>query len=247
MSETWRVIELRDLDPYDLYPMLEVMISAVGRGASPNTLFIVKATEYVVVGKKANIAKKVKIDYCKKHNIPIVRGFMTHGSSALFGRVMSYYLLLKGRTDVDILKKAVLDALRELGLSVVHPSGANNLLFGKKKLGAIGSYYFKGTTLLSLILFMEPSVDLAEKTLISPHDMRIYTTTVNEALGREASIDEISNSVRQGLQRILGVEFEDGSLSAEEEELREKLKEKYTSESWIKTGRWSPVKDYGLR
>lgn len=242
MREAWRFIELRDLDPYDYYSSMEAMISTIGKGTSPNTLFIVKLKEHVTLGKGTSIAKRVKFDYCKEQGIPVVRGLMPHNSSALFGCLMLYHLLLKDDgVDLNILRNAVLEAL---DLSVVQPTNSNNLIFDNKKLGIISNYDFKGTILLTVCLFMEPSIDLAERTLISPHDMRSYTTTVNEALGSEASIDEISSSVRQGLQRVLDVKFEDGSLTTEEEALKRRLAEKYKSESWLKYGKWSPVKEY---
>jgi lipoate-protein ligase A len=72
--------------------------------------------------------------------------------------------------------------------------------------------------------------------------LRKAITSVEEQAGTGVGEERLCQAIRTGFERILGVRFREGSLTPEEEDLREELMtNKYGSESWNRKGgreRW---------
>ncbi len=253
MSEVWRLIDLGELDPYEYYPTLESIISSIGRGISFNTMTFVQMQDHVTIGTKTDRTKRVKLEYCKDKNIPVIRSTHRHSSSGFHdpGTLQCSLFLNKEVPFItgeelthEFLIKYVLIALKSLGFQVTYPAKSTNLICSKKKIGTTGTMNLRKVLWLGLNIFIVSSVEKAEKTIVSRRDMRATCTTLSTERGKKVSVDEVRDAIMQSFGQIPNLRLEQRSLSHEEEVLREKLREKYTSESWIKYGKWSPVKDY---
>lgn len=247
----WRLIELRELDLHEHYSTVESIISSVGRGDSPTTLIFNQMYDHVTIGKEADRTKKVKTEYCKEKNIPVIRAIYSHTSSLFHNQGTLQCLLVLNKeipfiineNPREVLIKYASMALKRLGFPVTHPK-KTNLIYNEKKIAITGVFTFRRVLFLSVNVFIVSSVEQAEKTIFSPRDMRATCTTLSRERGEQVSADEVQNAILQSFDQIPNLKIESGNLTDKEEALRDKLREKYTSEQWIKTGRWSPVKDY---
>lgn len=62
-------------------------------------------------------------------------------------------------------------------------------------------------------------------------------TTVGEQAGEAIGEERLCGALREGFERVLGVRFEEGTLTPEEEALKtELMAKKYTSDSWNREG-----------
>ncbi len=252
MAETFRYVFMDDLEPFRFQSIKEALVKLIGEGISPNTLILSNPDPYVSIGQKGNIDKLVNVEYCEENNIPIVRSFSPHDSSIFYSSMLrcSFYInsessFMTGGAIISLMNRAVVETLEQLGVEVDYPVGTNNVLVAGKKIAFANWFTFPKTVWFAFNIILVSSYDEAEKAINSPKDMRIHTTSIESELGRQVSFDEMKDVLTDTFQQILDVDFEEGSLTAEEEALSDKLEVKNRSESWLKTGRWSPVKDYG--
>jgi lipoate-protein ligase A len=62
-------------------------------------------------------------------------------------------------------------------------------------------------------------------------------TTIEREIGRKPAIEEVREAIIAGLEDTLGIEFYEGELTAEELELAAGLRQKYSSEEWLRRPR----------
>lgn len=251
---SWRFIELRDWDPHRFQPLPEAVSTSVGEGFPPNTLLFTQlAGEYVGIGKNASIKQVVDLDFCKANRIPVIRTVSPHRTSGFVdSNTIRTLLVVKKDTppfsDMDkaeqLFYEAAVASLKSLGLKAEHIPKTNNVVVKGKKVSICNLYVRGNIILFRWSIALDFNYDRAEKAIYSSKDMREWVTTVKKELGREVSVDELKGAIKQGFQQTLGIEFEEGELSSEELNKIEGLLPKYTSETWLKYGKWSPVKDY---
>ncbi len=255
----WRILSLMDIDPYRFQSVREAVLFSVKSGISPSTVTLLKnSIEYVSIGGKANIAETVNLDYCMDMGIPVSRSIIPHSSSAFNSNDIKCNAILneesvnalKTRDSLkNIFSEVALNMMGALGLQVENPVGTNNLNVAGKKVGTFAVYSIGKTsriTIVSISFIIDFNVDLAEKALISKRNMRETMTTITNVSGRTPSFNEVKNAVMETYVETLGIVFEEAVLTPAELLISEELLEgKYRSDSWIKTGRWSPVRDYG--
>jgi len=82
------------------------------------------------------------------------------------------------------------------------------------------------------ILLQQGSIRLAP-----PDGQPSGATSLEEALGRRVSRPEIASALVEGFSRAWGVSFRRGRLTAEEEQLAQRLeRERYANPAWTTTG-----------
>jgi lipoate-protein ligase A len=82
------------------------------------------------------------------------------------------------------------------------------------------------------ILLQQGSIRLA-----SPGGQPSAAISLEEALGRRVSRREMASALVEGFERTWGVQFRRGRLTAEEEQLAQRLeREKYGNAAWTTTG-----------
>jgi len=243
----WRFVELRDLEPYLFHCMREALADSVGGGFSPNTLLFTQlAGAHVSIGRMANISQMVHLDFCKNNGILVTRSFSPIRTSAFIDSNSIRCLAVANRDTMasQLFYEAAVASLRGLGLQAEHIPKTNDIVVKGRKVSICSVHPHGNSILFPWSIALDFNHGRAEQAISSPKDMREWVTTVKAELGREVSVDELKSSVKQGFQQALGIEFEEGELSPEELSNIEGLLPKYTSEEWLKYGKWSPVKDY---
>ncbi|MBA7615030.1 hypothetical protein ES703_22306 [subsurface metagenome] len=222
-----------------------------------NTLaFCQLADRAVVMGARAIELERVHSDYCKANGIPVIRSVLPHGETGYSDsgefRVCaainntSGYAISSTNMGRRYLSKVIIAALNFLNINADW-EGCNIFVSGKK-IGAVTAYQFSDVILLKSHVFLDWDIDTAEKAIISPkHDMRERIRTLKQ-LGKDVSFDELKDAVKQAFQQVFGITLE-GELPNKElvdgiKASIEGLHPKYASETWLKYGKWSPVKDY---
>lgn len=243
---TWRFIELRDLEPYRFHCMREALANSVGGGFSPNTLLLTQlAGEHVSIGRMAGISQMVQLDFCRRNGIPITRSFSPSRTSAFIdsNSIRCLAVATKSITE-QVFYEAAVTSLRALGLEAEHIPKTNDIVVKGRKVSVCSVHPHGNSILFPWSIALDFNHDRAEQAILSPKDMREWVTTIKKELGKEVSVDELKGAVKQGFQQTIGITFEEGELSTRELSNIEELLPKYTSETWLKYGKWSPVKEY---
>lgn len=256
--EKWRLLKLGEVDAYTSNILPEALGIAKSRGIIDNTLVLFSSLPYVWVGRKTGLSQ-VNVSFCKEKGIPIARNIHSGGASLMGNQSICLLVLDKGSfSEGDIayrlFLKGIIKACQKIGLLAYHKSNSNDILVGERKI--------TGTAQLSLgdALFFWGSIlldfdyGLAKEVLIIPDSkfkdkkaksITEWVTSLKRELGRDVSFEEAEAALEQGFKDTLQVEFNVlDSFTEVEEQIIEGLQAKYQSDTWLKYGKWSPVKDY---
>lgn len=258
MTETWRLLDLGSLDPYESIAAPETLATSIKHKLSSNTLLFHIPRRSVYITFKTHL-NRVNVEYCRREGIPIVRDieggsgtvFMQDGDTSLFSLVTDptiHSITMKSFMD------SIVNGLQSMGLDPYILPNSNDILLDGKKVSGNGSVVFRGIPIINGTMAIDFDYDFCEKAIM-PHpnlfankeakSHREWITTLKTQLGRKVSYNEAVSALRLGFESVLGVEFEvSNSLTEAEEQILEDLQEKYQSEEWMKRGKWSPVKDY---
>lgn len=259
----WTLVKLGDMNPYTAKALDEALIIARNGGIIGNTLVVRKALTSIWLGRKASLSL-VNVPFCKENDIPIARAFQD-GGATLVGGLPGFSLvmdreLFSSKYDNRLLIECIVKAYQELGLPAKARLGANNVLSNdivvrEKKIAGTTIERFGDTLFFGGTITLDFDYDLARKVLRIPSEkfrdkkaksVDEWVTSAKIELGREVGFDEAVYALKKGFEEVLQVEFDvSTSLTEAEEQILEGLQEKYRSDEWLKTGRWSPVKDYG--
>jgi len=209
--------------------------------------FLQEAGRSVSLGAQAD-ESNVRSDFCRAEGIPIIRNIMPHGAVGYHDSGEFRLCAAINNTSYGIrhLYKVAATALDFLSINADFEG--NNILVSGKKIGTITTPRFDSVTLFNVHILLDWDIDTAEKAIISPrHDMREHIRTLKE-LGKGVSFDELRDAFKESFQQVFG-EMMEGELPAPElvdgvKASIEELHPKYRSETWLKLGKWSPVKDY---
>lgn len=252
--EKWRLLKLGTLEVYTASALWDMLLLTRSRNLIPNTLVLHQVQSAVFLGRMTSISV-VDTVYCEQNNIPIGRVLWEGSAGVMKGSLSCDLVFAKDSiffTDREIGRKSllrgVIKGLNIVGIKAVHIPRSNDLLVdGKKICGAAlidrdNSYLFYASVLLDF------DYDMQDKALIVPKGkgkVRDRVTTVQEILGKQISFEEASNMMKRGFEEELNILLDVATeLTDVEKEVIENLREKHESESWIKYGKWSPVKEY---
>ena len=257
MTEHWNLVKLGDIDAYTCKALDEALIISRGKRIIGNTLVVRKTLTSIWIGRRTSLSQ-VNVLFCKENNIPIARAFQGGGTS-LIGGLPGFSLVVdrefsSSKNVNRLLMECIAKAYQSLGLPAKVRPNSNDVLVRDKKIAGTIIERVGDTLFFSGTITIDFDYELARKVLrIPPEKFRDkkaksvdeWVTSAKIELGREVGFDEIVDALKTGFEEILQVEFEvSTSLSEAMERLIEGLQEKYRSEEWLKTGRWSPVKDY---
>jgi len=180
-----------------------------------------------------------------------------HGAAVFDGDTLDTNLVLRGDPTVynpRLGKKCIVTGLRFMGLEAVLSKSNDVLVKGKKISGSASRFSPNEFFVFAANVIVDFNYDLCESTLLpfpksfankEAKSHREWVTTLKVELGREVSFSEVSSAIKKGFETVLQVEFDMADAITEaEKQILEGIQEKYHSESWVKYGKWSPIKDY---
>jgi len=243
------------MNPYDAQAVSEVLLNSIERGLSPNTLYLSRSEKALYLGrlgKKSN----VNMEYCEGEGIPVIRNHLGKSEAVLDEDCLLITLIAEKSSinqNVEDLLMCIANGLNTMGLKT--EVKGNDIMSDKKVAGMsfelVGDLIaFDGVALIDFDYdFCEMALKPMPEKFINKKasNHREYLTTIKAELDRHVETSEVVSAIQSGFEDGLQVVFEvSNSLTDEENQMLEGLSEKYHSEQWINTGRWSPVKDYGL-
>ncbi len=245
----WKIVSLDKQNPYDVSSYHEAMSIAIERGFSQNSVVLSKLDRPVAHGM---VRGMINLAFCKETGIPIIRGIPGSVNSSYFDELTSLNYACYYPTTEMMTKKptqwwqeTICKVLMELGLQAVPRKGKNDILINKRKVCSMKHHSYKAVYVMGFSLIMDFNYDLAEKVHIPKSDLRETITGINVEAEREVSNDEMTSAFKKVFEDEFQEEVEVFyELTEAEKKIVDGLREKYTSESWVKYGKWSPIKDY---
>lgn len=252
MNETWRLIDMRVEDAYTQMATDESIAYARGREGTPNTVRLYRWNPSAVsVGYFQNLRDEVDLEACRRHGVDVIRRIT--GGGAVFhdydGEI-TYSLIAPD--DNPKIPRDIISSYRLICGCVVNGLGAmgleaefkpiNDIITGGRKISGnaqtrrYGVVLQHGTVLVDcdvrkIFTVLKVSDTKISDKMIKAAEERV--TSIRRELGRDVSFDEVRRALISGFEETLDIHLEPGELTAYEDELVEKLRERYLSREWI--------------
>lgn len=248
MSAEWRLLRDGITDAHHHFAVEEALVRLVDEGLSPPTLRLRQVRRAVFVGVFQDTWAEVDVDYCRQHDIKIVRranagGAVYHdlGSfcySALFPRA------LFSQSEEELYRlfaEPVIRTCADYGVTA-HFHGMNDVLVGERKIYGSAQITWYGTFVQSGTFLVNMDFEVMDRALTPPalkfadkpaHTVKERVTSLAREVGRELSTDEVMERFVANFTQVLGIRLVPGDLTPEERELAaELLAVKYGTDGW---------------
>ncbi len=216
---------------------------------TPNTITLMQPNEpYVCIGYHQELNKEVEVEYCKKHNIPMLRREVGGGTVYLDSGQLFYHTIFhKKHIPKDIQKayklflQAPIEAYRELGIKAEYRP-INDLQVDGKKIGGTGAATIGNAFVIAGSLLMDFNYEMMSKILKVPDEkfrdkvyktLEQYLTTIKRELGEVPPVEDLKNLLKRKFEETLGVEIVEEEATEEEWEMINSLEEKFLSDEWL--------------
>jgi lipoate-protein ligase A len=250
----WRLLPLRIDNAFTAMAIDEALLRLNAEGRSPNTLrFWRWFPSAVSLGYFQDADLEVNFEATRLKGIDVVRRIT--GGGAVFhdfeGELT--YSIVCGQKDIpdDIVESyrlicgGLVHGFERLGVNAEFRPVNDIQVNGKKISGSAqtrrwGSVLQHGTVLISPDLRMMFEMLKISREKISDKSISSLferMTTIEREIGRKPAIEEVREAIIAGFEDTLGIEFYEGELTAEELELAAGLRQKYSSEEWLRRPR----------
>jgi len=249
-EEAWRALDVEYDDPYMNLAVEEAIPRKVGEGKVPNTVRFWRNLNAVVIGYFQSAKLEVNFEACKNLGTIIARRFTGGGAVYQDRGNLNYAISIrKGHQLIPedlsetfkILSSGVVEGLRMLGLNAKFKPLNDIQISGRKVSGAAGSMRW-GTVFHHGSILISSNLSILSKVLTAPNrrlkdkhvrSVRKTVTTISDELGRDISVDEVKEKLRNGIEKAYKIKLVDGILTREEEILAEELfQSKYSRDVW---------------
>jgi len=230
----------------------EAVAVAVDRGLAPSTLLFVQPSKpYVCLGFHQQMEKELDTEYCRNHNLPIIRRSQGGGATYLNSDQLFYQVVAADSSDaipknVEALFEKALDApiqtYRRLGVEASFKP-LNDVMAGSRKISGNGAGRLGNTTVLVGNIIMDLDYEAMAAVLRVPDEkfrdkmaksMREWVTSLKRELGRTPPIDVVKKILRASFEETLGIALNTSRPTEAEVEIWEKeTKPKHLSQDWL--------------
>jgi lipoate-protein ligase A len=255
MSE-WRLLELGTHNAFINMAIDEAVLRARIENVVPNTLrFYRWKPSAVSIGKFQAAENEVQLNNCKEHGVDVVRRITGGGTVYHDAEGEITYSLVASKKDLKVedatdayarIYGGIADGLKIVGISSDLSEGSTkacpNLTVGGKKISGSAQSHKRGVVLQHGTLLMDTDLEKMFTFLRVPwartctevvEVARRKITSIRMELGKDVSIETVSEALIQGFRNALGIDPLCGELTAHERGLAERLcKEKYATDDW---------------
>ncbi len=242
----WRFIDLEMIDGFYSAALFESIARHVGAGSSPETILFWRVRSPVVyLGYHQCVEDEIHADFCNRSNIGIVRRILGGGCGFCDENQVLYSVI--GRED-SVIPRDIQDAYKKvlkgvvIALEALGEGGeiepARNAVYSKgKKISGNAQGRIDGSVLVNGSLLMYFDFELMDKVLKNPTKNLQPVSSAREGMItlKDMGITDIGNvkkALRQGFEKALGIETEDGRLTSSEDDTANKLLGKYIQKNW---------------
>ncbi|ADC88864.1 Lipoate--protein ligase [Thermocrinis albus DSM 14484] len=246
----WRVVFTGERPHYENVALDRIMLDLRGEGKIPNTIRFLKfKPECVLIGFHQAVEQEVRLEYVEREGIQVGRR-ITGGGAIYFDETQIGWEIIADRESVgggnfeEITAKicrGIARGLRKLGIPAQFRP-RNDIEVDGRKISGTGGVFEGNAFLYQGTLLMDFNVERMLKSLQIPVE-KLTSKGIKAAedrvewvkryLGYLPSDEKIFSALLEGLKEELGIEYNWGHLTPEEESLLEKNKEYYRSEDWV--------------
>ena len=216
---------------------------------SPNVISLMSPeTPYVCIGFHQDLEKEIDLDYCRAHNLPVLRREVGGGAVYLDGGQMFVHFIFH-REDlprqVEELYRLFISPLvqtyRDFGIDAQHRP-LNDIVVGARKIGGTGIAAIGGAMVIAgSVMFEFDTRTMASALRVSSEKMRDklyqgledYMTTMTRELGQAPPRADVKAALLSNLQRTLGVAIEPDALTKAELQQMRRLNRRFASVRWL--------------
>jgi len=220
----------------------QAMIERHVAGELPDTLRFLRFPPTALVGRHQALGQEVDTNYCREHDIALVRRITGGGAIYLDPGQLGWELVisrssLEGANLTDLARticEAAAGGIRELGVEAMYRP-RNDIEVDGRKIGGTGGFFdgdtlfYQGTVLVDMdpgvmvSALRVPKVKLVKRELDSAAQRVV---TLSELLGAECpSLEEIQQALIKGFSRGLGLQAETADMGSGLEALARTLYE----------------------
>lgn len=221
----WRLLVLKDTDPYRNMALEEVLLKAVEEGLSPDTLRFWRNTRSAVIGGYQRPGEVLNLEKCRLFRVSVVRRFT--GGGAVYHDLGNLNWTFVCRRDSASLRgvrgarriferfsSLILEALRGLGVKAEFRA-PNAIYLGGGKVSGMAMYIKRRSILCHGTLLINSDLSLLKLVLSR---LKEPVTNVNDGAPSHVSVEEVMEAIREASERCLDISLVEGGLSVLEEE-----------------------------
>jgi len=198
----------------------------------------------VSVGYFQSIDQEINKEYCKKHNIDIVRR-ITGGGAVFHDKELTYsFICNESFVPTNIIKSyelicgTIVKGIRNLKINAeFHP--INDILVNNKKISGSAQTRKNNTLLQHGTIIIDINLNKMFSVLKVP-DEKIKDKMIKDVRERVTSLKELNikdiniirNSIIKAFEKEFNIRFIQGKLLKQEQNYSEKLKKKFKSNEW---------------
>ncbi len=246
-SDNWRLLDLSYASVFQNLALEEALArSTVLPEFRPTVRYWVNSPS-VILGRFQETSSEVDATLCEENNTQIGRRFTGGGAVFHDEGNLNFTIVTRRKERITLTglhetaSLVVLDALGSLGLKPTFLS-PNSILIGGRKVSGAAAALGSDFTLWHSSILVSTNVDTL-KLVLAPSEKAHATrfvrsrwqpvTTLQAALGRRVSLDDVKEQLMRSVEKSLGVRLEVGALSAEEDNRCDRLyRRKYSLPAW---------------
>jgi lipoate-protein ligase A len=242
----WRFIDLDKIDGFYSAALFESVAKHVGADLSPETILFWRVKSPVVyLGYHQCVADEINEDYCKAHNIGIIRRILGGGcgfcdeDQILFSVIGKEVGIIP--TDIQEAYKKVLggvvNALFDLGMRGEIEPARNAVYTNGRKISGNAQGRLDGAVLINGSLLLDFDFELMDKVLKNPTKNLFSVNCAREGMItlKDLGVTDIGfvkKTLRSGFESAIGITSEEGVLTEDEIQKADRLLEKYLDHEW---------------
>ncbi|MHA1190798.1 MAG: lipoate--protein ligase family protein [Promethearchaeota archaeon] len=253
----WRLLPLEIYDGYWNMALDEAILTSIIGKKSPNTLRFYKWNPSTIsIGRNQSLSSEVDTGIAQNRGFDVIRRIT--GGGAVFHdkyREITYSIICpikfleemnayKVIEQFEIIEMGIISGLKSYGLEsepgIIHCPA---LFLEGKKFSGNAQIRKKGHILQHGTILLELDADLMYSVLKAPHNVsksRMVKSVYAKCIGIKDHLPDWNEekfllSLKQGFENTLKIKLKEGQITDEEFELADRLvKEKYSSEKWLK-------------
>jgi lipoate-protein ligase A len=216
----------------------------------PDSIILMTPREpYVCIGYHQDLEQDVDLDYCRAHQLPVLRREVGGGTVYLDRQQLFYHCVFHRqraprRPDeaYRYFLRAPLAAYQRLGVPA-RLGGLNDILVANCKIGGTGAGSIGEAAVICGSLLFDFPHELMADVVRAPsaafraqlrRQMPRYITHLRAELGHEASRDEVHDLLISEFARALDAELQPGELTPAEHAKLAELDRLFPSDAWLR-------------